>query len=888
MKGVAAPPRWVARVRAFFGARDLDRDFEQEFESHLAMLVDDNIRRGMAPEEAHRAALIHIGNRSSIKEQHRAARGLPALETLLQDLRFAFRLMNRDRWFSGSVIVTLAFGIGVNAVGFTIVNAAFIRSLPFDDSQRLYAVSWLTPSGLRGNVSHAGLQDWRARTRSFDGLAGYTDASMNISGDRVPPEQAQGTWLTANAFGVLHQPVFLGRDFVADDELPGAPPVVILGHRIWKNRYGGDPEVLGKPLRVNGKPAIIVGVMPQGMRFPDHTDIWAVFTSTGTFARPDVHPLRVFGRLAHHVDATVAQAELDAVARQFTTAFPDMAKRVVGVRVEPLAERFVGGKARTMFVTIMVAVGFVLLIACTNVANLLLSRSAYRAREIALRMALGATRWRVVRQLLLESVVLSALGGAAGLVLAAAGVGMFESAMQASEKPYWLVFTVDRVVVGYVAAICMLTAVLFGLAPALHVSQTNSYDVLKDGDRGTTAGRRVRWFSSAMVVAELALTIVLLGGAGLMIRSFMKLYSVDIGIESDHLATMRLQLPEEKFPTVETRRAFFDRLEPRLRTIPGVEAVAVTTGVPPLDGGERLLEVDSFARTSERLRFVSTVTITPEFFEVMGRAPVRGRSFGEADGAPGSESVIVNERLASEFFPGEDPLGRQLRFTQRDPAAGVAPDRWRTIVGISPPIRHGSPQDAYLNAVVYIPYRQDAPRAASLVVRSALPPASIMEAVRTEVQAIDQDQPVFTIQTVEDMLAGGRWPYRIFGSLFLVLGVIALVLSCVALYAVMAYSVTQRTQEIGVRMALGARRLQVSWLILKRGFVQLALGLPLGLAGALALGAVLQGILVDLTPGDPVTFAAITVLLIIVSVAACLIPAVRATRIDPVVALRAE
>ena len=888
MRGLGALAQSMARVRAFFGTRNLDRDFDQELESHLAMLVDDHIRRGMTPDAVRRAALIRIGSRSSITEQHRAVRGLPKLETLLQDLRFAVRLMNRERWFSASVIATLACGIGVNAIGFTIVNAAFIRSLPFDDSERLYALSWQTPSGLRGNVSHADFQEWRTRTRSFDAIAAYVDGPMNVSDDRVLPEQAQGTWLTANAFGVLKQPLLLGRDFVAGDEAPGAQPVVIIGHRIWKTRYGSDPGVLGKSLRVNGQPAIIVGVMPPGMRFPDNTDVWAVVVPPVTPGRRDIHPLRVFGRLADRVAPTSAQAEFNNIARQLMAAFPDTAKRVLGVRVEPLADRFVGGKARTMFVTIMVAVGFVLLIACTNVANLLLSRSAYRAREIALRMALGATRWRVVRQLLLESAVLSAVGGAAGLVLAVAGVGLFETAMQASEKPYWLVFTVDRVVVGYVAAICMLTGVLFGLAPALHVSQDNSYDALKEGGRGATAGRRVRWFSSAMVVAELALTIVLLAGAGLMTRSFMKLYALDIGIDIARLTTMRLQLPEGKYPSPETRRAFLDRLGPRLRTIPGVESFAVTTGVPPLDGGERLLEVDSFARTSERPRFVSTVTITPEFFEVMGRSLLRGRSFGEADGAPGGESVIINEQLAAEFFPGEDPVGRQLRFTQRDPAPDVVPDRWRTIVGISPSIRHGSAQDAYLNAVVYLPYRQDAPRAASLVVRSALPPASIMEAVRREVRAIDEDQPVFTIQTVEEMLAAGRWPYRIFGSLFVVLGVIALVLSCVALYAVMAYSVTQRTQEIGVRMALGARRQQVSWLILRRGFVQLAIGLPLGLAGALALGVVLQGILVDLLPGDPLTLAAVTVLLSIVSVAACLIPALRATRIDPVVALRAE
>ena len=882
----------AARLRALISARQLDRDFDEELQSHVVMLTEENIRRGLTPAEARRAALIRVGGASSLREQHRAARGLPAVEAVLRDVRFAFRLIGRERWFSAAVIVTLGLGIGVNAIGFTIVNAAFLRPLPFGEARRLYAVSWQTQSGRRANVSPAELQDWSARTRTFSALAGYTEGSMNISDDRALPEQAQAIQVTANLFGVLKQQPLLGRDFAAADERPGAGPVVIIGHRLWNSRFGADPGVLGKMLRLDGRPATIVGVMPEGMKFPDATDLWVPFVPTtekDEKGARHVRLFRAFGRLANGESPASARAELNVMARQPGAAVPEAPKDFNGVRVEPITDRFVGGRARTMFLTVMVAVGFVLLIACANVANLLLSRSAYRAREIAVRLALGATRWRVVRQLLLESLVLGALGGTLGLFLAVEGINAFETAMQASGKPYWMIFTVDRVVVGYVAAVCVLTAVLFGLAPALHVSQTNNYAVLKEGGRGATANRRVRWFSGGMVVIELALTVVLLAGAGLMIRSFVKLYSVDVGIETARLATMRIELSESTYATAEARRGFFERLEPRLAAIPGVELSAVTTGVPPLDGGERLLQVDGPGRPpDERPEFVSTVAITPRFFEVVGRPVIRGRSFHEADGAAGTETVIVNERLAARFFPGQDPIGRRVRFTVRVPVAGVAPEPWRTIVGVSAPIRHGSMQDAYLNDVAYIPSRQDAPRAASLVVRSALPPASVMDAVRRAVQAIDRDQPVFTIQTVEEMLAAGRWPYRVFGTLFAVLAVIALVLSSVALYSVMAYSVTQRTQEIGVRMALGAQRPQVMWLIVKRGLGQLAIGLPFGLAGALGLGMVLRGILVDMMPGDPLTFATITVLLTTVSIAACLLPARRATRVDPVVALRAE
>jgi len=623
--------------------------------------------------------------------------------------------------------------------------------------------------------------------------------------------------------------------------------------------------------------------------FPENSDVWVPFIPTSAQEARDARPLSVFGRLDDNADRRTAQAELNGIAQQLAAAYPDTNKDLVGVRVETFTERFVGGPARIMFLTMMGAVSLVLLIACANVANLLLSRSAHRAREMAVRMALGATRLRIIRQLLIESVVFGFIGGSIGLLLALAGVRMFDAAVQDPGKPYWIVFTADYVVFGYVAAICVLTAIIFGLAPAVHVSKTSGNAALKEGGRGSVGSRRVRWFSGGIVVAELALSLVLLAGAGLMVRSFMKLYNLDVGFPTDHLMTMRMQLPESKYADAEARLAFFGRLEPRLDAIPGVDAAAVTTGVPPSDGGERVLEIDGPAQGSdEQLPSVSIVTISPRFFDVLGVPLLRGRTFHGMDGAPGSETVLINQRLASQFFNGNDPIGRRLRFARRERTPGDPVSAWSTIIGITPSIRHGSPQDAYLNAVVYVPYRQESPGAVSLLVRSGLPPGSVMEAVRREVQAIDRDQPVFTIQTMDQVLTESRWPYRVFGSLFVIFGVVALLLSSVGLYAVMAYSVTQRTREIGVRMALGAQRPQVSWLILKRGLVQLAMGLTLGLAGALVLSRVLQGVLVQITPSDPVTFTAITILLTVVSIVACLLPAHRATRVDPLAALGTE
>ena len=890
MTVLATVHRLLGRLRAFLRPDGHDREFSEELQSHLEMLSDENVRRGMTPEQARRAALIRLGSPASLTAQHRDVRGFPVLETLLQDLRFALRLLARDRWYSAAAVAALALGIGANTAGFTIVNAALLRGLPYEDSDRLYVISWQHQSGRRSNVSYADLLDWRATSRSFNGLAAYRNGVMNISGDRAMPEQVSGTWLTANGFGVLGERPILGRDLTGADERSGADPVVLIGYELWKRRYAGDPGVLGALLRVNGQPVTIVGVMAEGMKFPEDTDVWAPLVPSGAETLRNARTLRAFGRLSDATDQRQAQTEMNGIARQLIASYPDMTKDVLGVRVETFSDRFIGGAGRAMFLTVMGAVVLVLLIACANVANLLLSRSTARAREIAIRLAIGATRWRVVRQLLLESLVLSVIGGAIGLLLAVAGVRAFGDSMQEGGLPYWVVFDVDYVVFVYVAAICVLTAMLFGLAPAVYVSRTSGSDVLKEGARGSTGSPRIRRFGTAMVLTELTLTTTLLVGAGLMIRSFMALYAVDLGIRGDGVLTMRLRLPDTKYRTEDVRRDFFQRLEARLTAIPSIEGAAVTTGVPPHDGGERLLETDTSGQAASwQPVHVGTVTVSAQFFDVLGVPVIRGRTFQGTDDAPGAATVIINERLRAQFFPGEDPVGRRLRFVPRDWAAGAPRDVWRTIVGIVPSIKHGSAQDGYENAVVYIPYGQETPGDVSLLVRSSLPAESVVDAVRREVQAIDPDQPVWSVQTLSQVLADSRWWWRTWGAMFGVFAASALVLAAVGLYAVIAYSVAQRTQEIGVRMALGAQRLAVCWMVLRRALAQLAIGLTLGLAGALVLSNVLWGGgMIVIAPGDPLTYAAITILLSIVSIAAALVPAARATRIDPVIALRTE
>jgi len=879
---------FVARLRALFRGGDLDRDFAQEMAAHLEMATEENIRGGMAPEEARRRAALRFGGRSSMQSQHRDARGFRWVEDLFQDLRFSARLMAKEPWFSAAAIFAIALGIGANTVGFTIVNAAFIRGFSFDRAEELHAISWRPTRGRRLPSSVLDLEDWRSQSASFTGIAGSAFGAINISDDVTAPEQTQGSRVTANLFDVLHQPPLLGRTFIEGEDRRGAEPVVIIGYDIWTNRFDRDPSVVGRILRINGSPATIIGVMPGGMKFPDDSELWVPFIATEAQMTREVRPLSVFARLKPGVTQEQAGTEIDGIAQRIIRDHPNQKANVTGGQVETLHQRFLNGSAPRMFVVIMGAVIFVLLIACANVANLLLSRAMYRSREVAVRYSLGATRWRIVRQLLIESVVLASLGGVVGLALASYGVSAFDAAIHATGAPYWLHFTIDYRVVVYVAAVCVGTGVLFGLAPALQVSRENPQDTLKEGARGA-GSRRAGRLGSIMVVSELALTIVLLCGAGLMLRSFIALYAVLPGFEVSGLTRMRMQLPPSNYATPEARQRFFDQLLPKVEAIPGIQSAAITTAVPPLDHEEwRVIIGGSPQLEDDQRPFVSTVWVSPRYFETLGVGLTRGRGIEAGDRTPGSANVVINQMMADRFFPGEDPIGRQLRFVPRQDEPGAPPQPWRTIVGVVPTFLQGNDTDAFRNSVVYLPFLHTPNRTSSLLVRSGLPPTSIMAAVRGVVQTVDADQPVFSIETLASVMANERSIFRILSVLFAMLGAIALILSAVGVYGVIAYSVTQRTQEIGVRMAIGAGRWDVSWMFLRRGLVQLGLSLLIGLPTALALGSIARIPLVEIEPSDPVTMLTITVVMTAVALTACVVPARKAARVDPMIALRSE
>jgi len=817
---------------------------------------------------------------------------------LWEDVRFASRLLLKDKWFTAVAAVALALGIGVNATVFTFVNAVLIRGLPIPESDRAMAVQSFDRVRNRTlGVSFLDFRDFRDSSRTFEMLGAFNGTIANVSDEGQPPERFNGSHMSAINFRMVGQQPALGRGFTAEDDRPGAPAVVLIGHSMWMNRYGRNPSVIGRTIRINDVPTTVIGVMPDNFKFPFNTDLWLPLGMLPGLedAQRNARNLQIFGRLAPGVSREQAQSELITISRKLESENPDTNKDIQA-RVLTFGESQNGGPIRAVFLSLMGAVAFVLLIACANVANLLLSRSTNRAREISVRVALGASRWRVVRQLLIESVMLAVVSGLAGLGVAAIGIRLFDRATRDVGRPYWIEFTMDGSVLSFFALICLGTGIIFGLAPALHVSKTDVNEVLKEGGRTGSAGVRARRWTGALMVAELALTVVLLAGAGFMMRNFLNMYSLDLGIDTSKLLTMNLALPERKYPAVEQRLAFYERLEERLKSNPRIENVAVTSNIPLQGGFLRRMVIDGKPLDQgQQAPNVTMLTIDPRYFETIGLPLQRGRNITDEDGMTGRESAIINQRFAALHFPTEDPLGRRITLSidlqgGAPPAGGIPTSLTATIVGIVPNVRQRDFQLPDPDPIAYLPFRTDPRGFMALIVRSQGDPTLMTPILREEVRAIDADLPLFGIRTLDENLAQARWPFRIFGSMFAIFALIALTLSAVGLYAVTAYAVSQRTQEIGIRMALGAQEDEVSWLFLRRSFVQLAIGLGLGIAGAFGVGQLFSStnLLIQTSARDPVTIGGIAMLLAVVAIAASVLPARRATKLDPLHALRRD
>ena len=811
-----------------------------------------------------------------------------------EDIRFGMRTLAKSPSMTIVSVLTLALGIGVNATVFTLSNAVLFKGFPFDKSDRILYMGErnTTRSQRYGPVSYPDLRDWRARVTSFTGLAASNGFRVNLSDQNGVPESYQGAQITANLFRLIGQKPAVGRDFSPADEGRGAPAVAILTYGLWERRYGRDPAVIGRTIRINSTPARVIGVMPEDFIFPFNQDLWMPLVPTDDFEKRESRFLVVFGRLADGAKMKSAVAEMDGIGRVLANAYPLTNRDFVPV-VQNYNEFYIGPQVAIIFESMLVAVGFVLLIACANIANLMLARAASRAREISVRVAVGAGRWRIIRQLLVESVMVSSLGGILGWFIAIWGTRAFDLATTPFGKPQWIDFSMDYRAFVYLAVVSVTTGILFGLAPALRLSKLDFQSVLKDGGRGASTGPRGRRLSGVLVATELALAMVLLTGAGLMIRSFLNVYRAQLGVKPDNILTMRLLLPDSKYAKPDSQISFHERLKERLEAVPGVETAAIADFLPT--GGSLTLpyELAGAPPPDERRRpTLSALVISPDYFRAVDAPLISGRAFTDADGASAPPVTIVNQRFASKTWPGEDPLGKRLRLFDsgsRNPLAGAPPtNAWATVIGVAPNIVQNDITPREIDPLIYLPYRQKPAQDMAIVARTRVPPGSLGAAFRHEIQAIDPDLPVFNLWTLAERLERNYWFQRAIGVLFLIFGGVALLVASVGLYAAMAHAVSQRTQEIGIRMAVGATGNNIHRLVFGHGMRQLAIGLAIGVGGALAITRILKSVLVQVSPSDPATLAAAALVLSAAAVFGCLVPARRAMRVDPVVALYRE
>jgi putative ABC transport system permease protein len=798
---------------------------------------------------------------------------------MAHDLRGALRAILSHRWFSAAVVATLALGIGLNTMVFTLINAVLFKPVPLPGGARLVSIMGrsLSENDRRRGVSYADFQEYRAQSRSYESLEATTDEGGVLSERGNPPQSYHLAHATAGIFSMLHTEAVLGRGLRPADELAGADPVVVLAYGVWQNRYAHSPGVVGQKVRVDGQPATIVGVMPKGFRFPTGVDLWMPLAPTADLAKRDNRPLNAYGILKPGVSIRQSQAELDGIAGRLAHEYPE--DKDIGASVLTFQQRFNGGNIRTIFLLMLGAVGFVLLIACADVANMMLSRALDRHREMAIRTALGATRWRVMRQLLIESLLLSVAGGVLGLGLAALGIRWFDQST-IDIRPYWIQFTTNYTVLGYFAALCILSALLFGTLPALRSSRPDLNVVMNEGGR-SVARRNRGWLSFGLVVFQFALTLVLLTGAGIFVRSLFAGLAVNPFIPARQLWTARIELPEARYKDADARQRFYDQLLPNLRALPGVTSVAITSVPPGLGawGHQIELEHKPIEKVAQR-PWVALIANSSGYLDTIHLPLLRGRNFTDVDGTPNRETAIVTRDAAEHFWPGQDPLGKRFRIYDEKGKAG----NWVTVVGVSA----GMVQELANNdpaPLFFVPYRQEGWDSMALVVESSADP---VPSVRTTVQSLDQDLPLTDIYRFDQAVDHQIWFLRLFGEVFLGFAIIAMLMSSVGIYAVMAHAVAGRTREIGVRMALGASTRNIIALVMARGLWQIAAGVALGLAAGVPVARIMASLPIGISASDPLMFFTVAALLASVGIFACWLPAHRAAALDPVKAIRYE
>jgi putative ABC transport system permease protein len=860
-------------------------DLDADIRDHIARETQDNIERGMAPDEARYAALRKFGNVTRAKEETREVWSLVWFEQLVQDIRYGMRMLRKNPGFTAAAILTLALAIGPNTAMFSVLNAVLLRPLPYPHPERLIVLRESSAQNGQLSVSYPDFQDWQKRQTVFARLALYRRSGVTLTGLGVP-ERLGGAVASADLFQILKLTPVLGRVFSSAEDRPGSAASVILSSGFWHRHFGDDPNVIGKTLTLNGDPHIVVGVLPDIPAIPRSAELW---TSLGTqlASKPEINRrsnhmgYSALGQLDPGASLDKARDEFSAIALRLAKEFPD-SNTGESVVLTPMLETMVGEYHRGL-VLLAGAVGLILLIACANLMNLLLAKGAGQEQELAMRSALGATHTRLIRQLLTENVILALAGGAIGLLCAYWARGAILTLAPVGATRFQDTF-IDGTVLAFSLGLSLFTGLLFGSLPAWRLARTNLREVLQEGGRGASDGSAKQRMRQALVTSEVALTLVLLVSAGLLVQSLMRLESVKLGFDPHNLLMGVVDLSGRRYAEDSKVNAFYDQLLTRIRALPGVHGATLNSS-PPLEmGWETGFEVEGrppFPPGKGPSAEISVVD--SDYFRVMGIPVLRGRSFGPQDTYDGAPSILIDQSFAQRIFPGEDAIGKRLLMW-----AKTSHERTVTVVGIVPTVRlYGFSEEPRL-LQLYFPQSQVVEPNPTLLVRTSGDPAALASVIRRVVYDLDPNQPLFAVRTLENDLKNSISSPRLMVSLLTIFAALAVLLAICGLYGVVAYGVSQRKREIGIRVALGAQRSQVLWLVLSQGARPALAGVAAGLIGCFAATRLLKGFLFGVNVLDPATFVAIPMLLTLVVLLACYIPARRAMLVDPMVALRHE
>ncbi len=878
----------ILRVGGLFRKDRLERDMADEVSSHLELHIEDNLRSGMTPEEARRQALIKLGGIEPAKEMYRDRRGVPLLETTLQDFRLSLRSLGQNLTFSLVAVATLALGVGANTAIFSVVKAVLLNQLPYQQPDRLVALGASDSADTRPETTdYTTTYDWRRLSHSFESMSLYRDGSGAML-ERGEAELLQGQRVAYDFFDTLGVRMQIGRTFLAEEDRPDRRYEIILSHGLWMRRFGGDAKIVGRVIRLNESSYTVVGVLPAGFRpleISGSAGYPEMFMPLGyalsqPFACRGCQHLHLIGRMKPGISAAQALAELKAIMSNLVREYPASYPPSATVAFEPLQSHLVGSVSTALWV-LLGAVGFVLLIACANVANLTLARATRRAKEIALRAALGAGRVRLVRQLLTESLVLSICGGVAGVLLAWWGTRAL-AWLGPKEIPRVNEIHMDAGVLLFGLAVSLLTCVLFGLAPALRQSRADLNDALKDLGK-VTEGRSGFGLRNLLVAAELALAFVLVTGAGLLGKSFLHLMNVDPGYEPRGVVTLSTYVYGARYQKPEAELGYYERAMDRLRATPGVESVAMASNLPLADFDRYAFHIrDRRPRIPSDVPSVDLYSVSPDYLRVMRIPMLRGRQFTRQDGPTDPKVALISEICARQMFPNEVPIGKQIQLGGRNESGP-----WITIVGVVGDVRQYGLDHAPRMAT-YIVQAQNLAFGFSMVARSSIDPSRMEAAARAAFLAVDPTLPVYRVQPMEKFVASSL-AERSFTLLLLGLfGGLALALAAVGIYGLISYAVTLRTREMGIRMAFGAERSDVLAMVLRQGLALTGLGLAAGFAASLALTRLLSSLLFEVRPTDLTTSAAVALVLAGVALTASYLPARRAASVDPMIALRYE